>query len=179
MFDVSGRLLNHPGGDRPIQTPAEWRIHTQIHRDRPEVLCVAHLHAHASTLLGIAGRDIVPVYAQASILAGGIPTWDSPLMVLDDAAAESLSSTLGPHVAVQMRGHGSVVVGPTPELALAACVYIEENAQYQMEAERFGGAKPIPPEMCDRLRAERRGNYGAPLLWDYYARQVAADGVPL
>lgn len=179
VFDIGGRLLNHPGGDRPIQTPAEWRIHTQIHRDRPEALCVAHLHARASTLLGIAGRDILPIYAQASILAGGVPTWDNPLMVLDDDAAASLSRALGNHVAVQMRGHGSVVAGPTPEFVLAACVFIEENAQYQIDAEPLGGAKPFPAGIWEELKAERRGNFGAQLLWDYYARKVEMDGVPL
>ncbi len=179
VFDIAGRLLNHPGGDRPIQTPAEWRIHTQLHRDRPDALCIAHLHAHASTLLGIAGRDIVPVYAQASILAGGIPTFDDPRMVLDDESAAALSRALGAHVAVQMRGHGSVVVGPTPEIALAACTFIEENAQYQIEAEPLGGVKPFPNEVWEQLHAERRGTFGAQLLWDYWERKVAMDGLPL
>ncbi|MGH7032385.1 MAG: class II aldolase/adducin family protein, partial [Stellaceae bacterium] len=54
VFDLAGKIHHHPGGDRPIQIPAEWRIHTQIHRDRPELGCVAHLHAQASTVLGIA-----------------------------------------------------------------------------------------------------------------------------
>ena len=179
VFDIGGTLLNHPGGDRPIQTPAEWRIHTQIHRDRPDALCVAHLHARASTLLGIAGHDIVPCYSQGSILAGGIPTWDTPLMVLDDTSAASLSQALGSSVACQMRGHGSVVVGPSAETALAACTFIEENAQYQIDAQPLGGVKAFPKEAWDQLAAERRGDYGARLLWDYYERKVAMDGVPL
>src|SRR5579871_3706809 len=45
VFGLDGAIHDHPGGDRPMQIPAEWRIHTQIHRDRPEVMAVAHLHA--------------------------------------------------------------------------------------------------------------------------------------
>ena len=179
VFTLDGKLLYHPGGDKPIQTPAEWRIHTQIHKDRPEIGCVAHLHAPASTLLGIVGRDIVPVYSQASFLAGGVPTLDDPRMVLDDSSAVTLSKALGKAVACQMRGHGSVVVGETAEMALAACIFLEENAQYQVDAEPFGGVKPFPPEMWAGLAAERRGSWGARLVWDYYERKILTDGVPL
>src|ERR1700760_958137 len=37
VFNLAGNILYHPGGDRPMQIPAEWRIHTQIHKDRPEI----------------------------------------------------------------------------------------------------------------------------------------------
>ena len=179
VFDLAGKIHFHPGGDRPMQIPAEWRIHTQVHRDRPEIGCVAHLHAHASTLMGIANRDIVPIYSQGALLASGMPTWDDPRMVLDDEGAISLSKTLGKHVACQMRGHGSVVVGETVEVALGACTFIEENAQYQIEAEALGGAKPFTKEIWDGLAAQRKGNWGSRLLWDYWERRVVTQGVPL
>jgi len=179
VFNLAGKILHHPGGDQPMQTPSEWRIHTQIHRDRPEIGCVAHLHARASTLLGIAGRDIFPVYSQAGFLASGVPTWDDPRMILDDTAAIGLSKTLGSSVACQMRGHGSVVVGETAEGALGACTFIEENAQYQIDAEALGGPKPFPPEMWDGLRAERKSGYANRLIWAYWERKVAGQGLPL
>ena len=162
VFDLGGKILHHPGGDRPMQIPIEWRIHTQIHKDRPEILCVAHLHAHASTLMGIAGRDIVPVFRKATVAHGGIPTWDDPRLVMSDESATALSRTLGKHVACQMRGHGSVVVGETAELCLQNCTFIEENAQYQIEAEALGGAKPFPEEIWDGIAgAAPHGTGGA------------------
>lgn len=183
VFDMGGTILHHPGGDRPMQIPAEWRIHTRIHKDRPEIGCIAHLHAHASILMGIARREIVPVFSQGGFLYGGMPTWDDPRMVLDDKSAVSLSQTLGKAVACQMRGHGSVVVGETPEQCLQACTFIEENAQYQIEAEALGGAKPFPNEIWEQLIAERRGGRvgsgGTMLLWNYWAQIVEEEGVPL
>jgi ribulose-5-phosphate 4-epimerase/fuculose-1-phosphate aldolase len=179
VFDVNGKMLFHPGGDRPMQIPAEWRIHTQIHKDRPEVGCVAHLHAHASTLMGIAGRDIVGIYAQGSIIESPIPTYDNPRMILDDAAAVALSKALGSSIACQMRGHGSVVVGDTTEAALAACIFIEENAQYQIEAAALGGPKPFPPEMWQSLVAGRRGGSAGKLVWEFWERRVVVEGLPL
>ncbi len=179
VFNLAGDILYHPGGDKPMQIPAEWRIHTQIHRDRPEIGCVAHLHAHASTLLGIVGRDLVPVFSQGAVVEGGVPTWDDPRMILNDEDALSLSQTLGTRVACQMRGHGSVVVGETAEAALAACMFVEQNAQYQIEAEPFGGPKLFPPETWERLAGTRRGGGGMRLQWEYWERQVLVEGLPL
>jgi ribulose-5-phosphate 4-epimerase/fuculose-1-phosphate aldolase len=179
-FDLAGKIHHHPGGDRPMQIPIEWRIHTQIHRDRPDALCIAHLHARASTLMGIAGRDIVPVFSQGWVAHGGIPTWDNPALVLSDEAASALSKALGPHVACQMRGHGSVVVGETAEDCLQNCTFIEENAQYQIDAEALGGAKPFAPEVWDRIVTQRRaGTGGTQLLWRYWEQIVEEQGLPL
>lgn len=177
VFDLAGKIHHHPGGDRPIQIPAEWRIHTQIHRGRPELGCVAHLHAQASTVLGIAGKTMVPVYARAAIFHAGVPTWNNPRLVLTDDMARSLSQALGPHLACQLRGHGSVVVGETLETALVACTYIEENALFQLEAEALGGAIALSPE---ELRDCSNGAFGiAPRLWDFWERRVITAGLPL
>lgn len=177
VFDLGGMIHHHPGGDRPIQIPAEWRIHTQIHRDRPELGCVAHLHAQASTILGIAGKAVVPVYARAAIFHSGVPIWNNPRLVVTDEMARSLSQALGRHLACQMRGHGSVVVGETPETALVACTYIEENALLQLEAEALGAVIPLSPE---ELRDCSNGAFGiAQRMWDYWERRVITTGLPL
>jgi ribulose-5-phosphate 4-epimerase/fuculose-1-phosphate aldolase len=129
-------------------------------------------------LLGIAGQDIVPMYAQGSIFSGGVSTFDDPRMVLDDGSAVALSQALGNRIACQMRGHGSVVVGETAEAALAACTFIEENAQYQIDAEPLGGLKAYAPEVWDKLVAGRAGGGSGRLAWDYWERKILAEGVP-
>ena len=111
VYDINGKILFHPGGDRPMTIPAEYRIHSQIHRDRPEIMAVAHLHAQWSTLLGVVNRPIVPVFNQGFMFGAGVPTWDNPALVLNDEMAADLSRVLGDKLACQMRGHGSVVVG--------------------------------------------------------------------
>ena len=180
VFNLAGNILNHPGGDRPLSIPLEWRIHTQIHKDRPEVQCVAHLHAHASTLMGIAGLEVVPVFAQAYVMRGGIPTWDDPGLILNDEGARSLSQVLGGHVACQMRGHGSVVVGESAETCLQNCLVIEENARYQIEAANLGGVKAFPAGVWDKMAEQRRPGFGsAPFVWNYWQQIVEEQGIPL
>lgn len=176
VYDVEGKIHHHPGGDRPMNIPMEWRIHTQIHLDRPELGCVAHLHAHASTLLGIADKPIVPVTSRGAI-ACNIPVWDNPRLVMDDPMARSLSQALGGCIACQMRGHGSVVVGETAETGLVACTYIEDNAQAQIDAAPLGGARPLSDKEVADLE---RGAFGvAQKLWDFWERKVITAGLPL
>lgn len=176
VYGIDGTIHHHPGGDRPIYIPIEWRIHTQIHADRPEVGCVAHLHAPASTLLGIADKPIVPVTARGAI-AHNIPVWDNPRLVMDESSARSLSSTLGGCIACQMRAHGSVVVGETAETGLVACTYIEENCRAQLDAAPLGGARPLSDKEIADLE---RGAFGvAEKLWGFWERRVIVAGIPL
>ena len=167
VYDVDGTIIEHPGGLIPL----EWRIHTQIHRDRPDAMCIAHLHAPHARALGVGGKDIVPVFLHGSFLRGGVPTWNNPRLVLTDEQAADLSRTLGDKIAVQMRGHGCVVVGATAEEAFFACTFLEENAGIQLQAEnsrrrhpaqRGGGARlrrryfpsPAVPAALELLRAQ-------------------------
>ena len=139
VFDIDGTIREHPG----LTIPIEWRLHTQIHRDRSEIMCVVHLHAQHATLLGIAKCDFAPVFLHGAWLRDGVPTWDNPRLVMSDEMAADLSQTLGRHIAVQMRGHGTVVCGETPELAFFYSTFLEENARHQMQAAGLGGAVPM------------------------------------
>ena len=174
VYDVSGTILEHPGGDDPLEIPAEWRIHTQIHRDRPNAMCIAHLHAHYSTVLGIGGREVVPVFMHGAVLHSGVPTWDNPRLVVNDDMAASLSQELGDHIAVQMRGHGSVIVADCAEIAFFICTFMEENSRRQLEAEVLGGAIPLSAEeMADCARGALNPRLFS-LLWQYYERRADA-----
>jgi ribulose-5-phosphate 4-epimerase/fuculose-1-phosphate aldolase len=167
-FDIDGTIIDNPGGHIPL----EWRIHTQIHRDRPEVMCIAHLHAPHARALGIAGKEVVPVFLHGSFLRDGVPTWDNPRLVVNDEQAADLSRALGGKLAVQMRGHGSVVVGKTAEEAFFACTFLEENSQIQLQSEILGGAIQLS---ADEARDCAEGTFNPrlfPLLWAFYERKV-------
>lgn len=171
VYDIDGTIIEHPGGLIPL----EWRIHTQIHRDRPDAMCIAHLHGPHARALGVAGKEVVPVFLHGSFLRDGVPTWNNPRLVVNDEQAADLSRALGDKKVVQMRGHGSVVVGTTAEEAFFACTFLEENAGIQLQAEILGGAIPLNP---DEARDCAEGTFNPrlfPLLWTYYERKVRLD----
>ena len=185
IYGLDGQLLHHPGGELVISEPAEWPIHTRIHRDKPHVLSVAHLHSPHTMLLGICDKPIEPIFNQAFYLKQGIPTWDNPMLVLNDAEAAPLSETLADKVACQMRGHGSVVVGRTPEECLMNVYTVEEAAKFQIMASSMGGHVPFSDETiaeCALQRANMGKTHSVPIwtvIWAYFERRVLMDGVPL
>jgi ribulose-5-phosphate 4-epimerase/fuculose-1-phosphate aldolase len=170
VFNLDGTIREHPG----LTVPIEWRLHTQIHRDRPDILCVAHLHAPHATLLGIANRVLEPVFIHGAFIRRGISTWDNPQLVTTDAMAADLSATLGDKIAVQMRGHGTVVCGETPELAFFFATFLEENARHQTQAAPLFGAVPLSPEHALACDEATTGNPRLiELVWNYHAAKAA------
>jgi ribulose-5-phosphate 4-epimerase/fuculose-1-phosphate aldolase len=83
VYNIDGTIIEHPGGLIPL----EWRIHTRIHRDRSDAMCVVHLHAPHARALGVAGKEIKPVFLHGSFLCTGVPTWNDPRLVVNDAQA--------------------------------------------------------------------------------------------
>src|SRR6201988_2352677 len=111
VYNIDGTIIEHPGGLIPLA----WRIHPQIHRDRPDPMCPGPLPAPHARALGVAVKQIKPVFLHGSFLCTGVPTWDNPRLVVNDPQAADLSRALGGHRVAQMRGHGSVVAGATAE----------------------------------------------------------------
>jgi ribulose-5-phosphate 4-epimerase/fuculose-1-phosphate aldolase len=172
LYNIGGSIIAHPTGGL---IPLEWRIHTQIHRDRPDAMCVCHLHAPHARALGIAGKPLKPVFLHGSFLCTGVPTWNNPRLVVNDDQAADLSRALAGHRAAQMRGHGSVVVGATAEEAFFACTFLEENAQIQLQAEIAGGAIELSE---DEARDCAEGTFNPrlfALLWTFYERRARLD----
>lgn len=169
VYNIDGTIIEHPGGLIPL----EWRIHTQIHRDRPDAMCVCHLHAPHARAVAIAGKPLKPVFLHGSFLCTGVPTWNNPRLVVNDAQASDLSKTLGSHTVAQMRGHGTVVAGTSAEEAFFACTFLEENAQIMLQADIAGGAIPLNDE---EARDCAEGTFNPrlfDLLWKFYERKVA------
>ena len=169
VFDIGGEILVHPGHEVPL----EWRIHTQIHRDRPDAMSVIHLHAPHATLLGIAKQDLKPVFLHGSFLHDETPTWDEPRLVVNDGLAADLSRAMGEHIAVQMRCHGTVVAGKTAESAFFYATFLEENAAHQMRAAALGGAVPMSHDDAVACAKGTINDRLLRLLWNYHARQAA------
>ncbi len=169
VYNIDGTIIEHPGGLIPL----EWRIHTQIHRDRPDAMCVVHLHAPHARALGIAGKPLKPVFLHGSFLCTGVPTWNNPRLVVNDDQAADLSRALGHHSAAQMRGHGTVIVGARPRRKhSSACTFLEENAQIQLQAEIMGGAIALTD---DEARDCAEGTFNPrlfALLWTFYEQKV-------
>src|SRR5258705_11258987 len=101
-------------------------IHGEIYRARPDVKAIVHNHSPSVIPFGVSTAPLRPLYHMSAFLGGGVPVFDiraaaggpSDMLVRNAALGRALAQTLGARPVALMRGHGAVVVGATPPLAV-------------------------------------------------------------
>src|SRR5262245_7548527 len=139
----------------PVKPPteklfAERVIHGCIYEARPDVMAVCHHHAAAVLPFVIAGVPIVPVFHLGAAVGEDIPFWDqrdefgdTNLLVVKPEEGRSLARALGKHPAVLMTHHGATVVGRDVRELVSRCVFMCQNAQFQLQAHMLGKVVPL------------------------------------
>jgi L-fuculose-phosphate aldolase len=159
-MDADGK---HVAG--PFSPPLEWPIHTAVHRARPDLDSVAHLHPHWSTIFAVSDQPLEPVL-MAMARMGRVNYFEVPSLITNPDLGEQLRTSLGDEAVVLMRWHGSTVVGRTLEEMFERAWTIEENARLLWQARSIGAIVPVPPSIAPmdaRVTSTRTLNYFANL----------------
>jgi ribulose-5-phosphate 4-epimerase/fuculose-1-phosphate aldolase len=167
LLELEGKVLEGSG-----RLALEWPIHAAIHAIRADALAVAHLHAPYSTLFAIAQPEFKPVTLNGMSLGERLPLYTKPKMVTTLEEGHALADSLGRHVAVLMRGHGSTVVGRSVEEVLFVSLLLEDNARNFLWAATLG---EVGHFTSDEMAAFARPLTAdsAKFTWDYFSRQEA------
>ena len=161
-------------GPRHIEFP----IHTCVLDARPDVGCVVHTHAAASTAFASLGRPLRPISHDGSLF---VPpdvarfTGTSALIRTPELGAR-LAEELGERNALLLPGHGVVVVGPDVPSAVMSAVLLDRACRLQLDVEAAGG--PAVWTSDDEALQKRemcwpRSNLEAG--WRYLLRQAGED----
>lgn len=153
-------------------------IHGEIYRARPDVNAIAHCHSPALIPFSVSSVPMLPLYHMAAFVGFGVPVFDirkfagmSDMIVSNAALADDLTRTLADKPAVLMRGHGAVIVGSSLREAVGRSVYLQINAQLQMQAIALGGK-------VEYLSPEESRKSGVPddyeRAWSNWKRQLAS-----
>jgi HCOMODA/2-hydroxy-3-carboxy-muconic semialdehyde decarboxylase len=133
-------------------------IHGEIFRARPDVMSVVHSHSPSVIPFGVVETPMRAMYHNAAFLAGGVPVFDisekfgaTDMLVGNPAKGVALAEVLADRPVVLMRGHGSVAVGPSLQIAVFRAVYTEVNARIQHQTMLYGGAVAALSEEEGRL----------------------------
>src|SRR4249919_1914295 len=103
--DESGRAL-----DGKLEPPKEVFLHASIYRKRRDVNAVVYSHPLYSTILGVLGKEIVPLLAGCTFIKSGIRVFDVPRFIGSAEMAELMINELDSSVALLLRGSGLVTV---------------------------------------------------------------------
>ena len=167
-IDLDGQV--EAGRGKP---PLEFHLHAGIYRARADVRAVVHAHPRWSTVLTMAGKPYLPVYAQGS-LVHPVPVLDSPNSINNRAMADRLAATLGDRPAALMKSHGAVTVGQTIVEAFVLAAYMEENAQRQFMAMQLGQPYVFDEEELALCRQKLWSQALFQRAWDHFRAKLPA-----
>ena len=109
--------------------PLELYIHAAMHRARPEVTSLIHVHSpNLTALSAMAEPPGALLMMHASFWPERIPVWEQPELVRDHETAEQLVGRIGDSALALMRWHGAVVVGRTVREAVFRALLAERHA---------------------------------------------------
>lgn len=124
--------------------PLELYMHAEMHRAKPELRSLVHVHSPALTALS--AMEEIPgelLMIHASFWPDAVPVWDSPELVRDHAAARAMVELFGDAAVGLLRWHGAVIVGATVREAIFRAILAEQHARQLLDALAHG--RPLVP----------------------------------
>lgn len=119
---------------------SEVYIHSEIYKQRPDVMSVIHSHPTHAVAFSATGRALLPISQPAVAFADGLPYFTETIdLIRSQALGAGVARALGAHKAVLMRNHGVAVVGATIEESTILAILLDNACQIQLLAEAGGG----------------------------------------
>ena len=188
---VAGDIIEYALDGTPIDQRgrpqySERAIHGAIYQARPDVQAVAHNHSPAVIPFGVTRTPLRPIFHMASVMGPEVPIWDiadefgddTDLLVIRADVGASLARALGDRRVVLMRGHGSTVTGRSIREAVYIAVFMQLNAQLQLQAQQLGGTpKFLSPNEVARASAILLEPLGPERAWQTWAHAAGFTDV--
>jgi ribulose-5-phosphate 4-epimerase/fuculose-1-phosphate aldolase len=162
-------------------------IHAAIYALRPEVGAVVHSHSRTTIPFGVTQERLRPISHVSVTIGAEVPVWDpqdhfgdTNMLVSSIELGRDLARSLAGRPAILMRGHGSTIVGRELRDAVYTAVYLEVNAQMQLQARLLnaGPIKFLTPGEIEKFAAHldrHQPNVGYDKAWENWC---LACGVP-
>lgn len=177
-FTLDGEGVNL-NGENPY---LERFIHAGLYQIRPDVQSVVHSHSRGSILFGLTGEKLRPVSHNSATIGREVPVWDpqdsfgdTDLLVSDISMGRDLACAVGNGNCVLMRGHGSTVAGKSIREAVFTAIYLEVNADLQLEASRLGHLTFLTAGEIEKINlrlSKAKPGEGFNRSWEYWRRRA-------
>jgi HCOMODA/2-hydroxy-3-carboxy-muconic semialdehyde decarboxylase len=157
--------------------PLELYMHSEVHRLKPHIRSLIHVHSPALVALGaMADVPTQMLMLHASFWPAIMPVWDEADLVRDRAAAQRLIGLLGEESIALLRWHGAVIVGRTLHEAVFRAILAEDHAHQLVTALSHGRPLAPVPDSTDRdeLYAKVLSSRTHDMHWEYASSFVTA-----
>jgi len=179
-FSLDGTPIDARG-----RTPyGERMIHGAVYEARPDVLAVVHHHAYGVLPFTITGVPLRPVIHTGSVIGAEVPVWDirtrfgdTDMLVRTIEQGRDLAATLGRNTCLLMRGHGAVAVGASVQSVVLTAIYLQINANVELQALALGNPEGLSAEEIDKSAAAQFSPRALDRAWEYFCQRAGVDPV--
>ena len=162
-------------------------IHGAIYEARPDVHSVVHNHSRSVIPFTVSSVKLRPIVHSCAVIGRDVPVWDpqsrfgdTTLLISDMEMARDFAGVLAKNRGALMRGHGCTVTGKSVREAVYTAVYLEVNANLQLQASRFPPVKYLTDgeiELICRRLADAKPGEGYDRAWNYWCSRAGIDPV--
>lgn len=151
--DVDGHILAD-GNQAPINL-AGFKIHSEIHKARPDVNAACHAHTVYGKAWSAFGKPLDMINQDACIFYDCHSVYESfGGVVLESEEGQRLAAALGNNKAVILQNHGLLTVGETIDEAGYLFDLLERTCQVQLQVEMAANMNSLSKKLIASEEAQ-------------------------
>jgi len=173
-IDCEGnKLMDSPFG----YIKAGFTIHSAIHMNREDAVCVMHTHTMDGMAVS-AQKDGLLMLNQKSLCFYNRLAYHDYQGIADDLEErDSLAADLGDKNSMLLWNHGLLTVGETVANAFILHKRLNDACELQLRAQSGGGElRIVPDDVCEKTAKQFENNYtsgkNAALQWEAFKRML-------
>lgn len=170
LLGFDGKVLAGSGARH-----AEWPIHTEIYRLRPDIHAIGHTHPRYACLLAATAADLVGVTREGTFFHGRLARYDiTSNLIATPQLGAGVAEALGSEFAVLMRNHGITFCGRGIGECVVIGVLLERACRAQLLVNASGlDWSPSRPEDQEPRGLGPLSERDVARFWNYYRRKLA------
>ncbi len=150
VIDLQGKKISGI-----MQPSGEYRIHTMIYQQRPDINAVVHAHPPYATAFSVAGISLMQCVLPEIILTiGAVPLAEYATLYTEELAS-SIEKYIKDYNAVLLKNHGVVTIGNDLLCAYHRMEKVEHMAKIIYLARTLGNIDVLTKEQIDSLMKVR------------------------
>jgi ribulose-5-phosphate 4-epimerase/fuculose-1-phosphate aldolase len=178
--DMDGNLIDEPAMSTRHINAAGFCIHSAIHMNRPDLMCVVHTHTAAGIAVSAQKLGLLPISQHALRFYDHLAYHDYEGIAMDLGERDRLVTDLGPHKAMILRNHGLLACGRSIPEAFLNIYILERACEAQIRAQSGGAELVFPPEeVCAHTARQFNGSEGTEAhyanMWQAAVRLIEQD----
>lgn len=182
VVDLEGRIVE---GTAPMN-PAGFTIHSAVHTAREDAHCVIHTHTLAGMAVAACEQGLLQLNQISAEFYQSVGYHPYEGVAFNHEERARIQVALGENMALILRHHGLLSVGPTVADAFCIMYYLNKACEIQLAAAQLanlaGPVTRIPPAVSAHVRQQFRGvEHERQLVWAAWLRQLERTdpGYPL